>query len=368
LSGFKGGALNFLLEKTDADTDVVAIVDSDYQVESDWLKLLFFFSDPGLAVIQAPQDYRDKDSFFKELCYFEYKSFFNTGMVIRDHFNALILHGTMTLIRANVLRKLGWAEWCVCEDAELGLRVLIDKHKMKYVQISYGQGVMPDRFGDYKRQRARWVAGAIQILVRHSSSIFTLKTELSWRQKYQFFMGWAHWLVQPASLLTTLVVMLWSIIVLCLPTHDFDYPALVSVSLISAFILTLVAQALLYIRYSPDGRHGAMLSIIASQALNYIVAITVVRVLFSHPKNFVVTPKMAGHLRAPSFPMDCLGELVIFLIITALAGFIAFSETDKPYPALWALMLILRGIPYGLAALMSIFSQQQDPDLESDAR
>jgi hypothetical protein len=31
-------------------------------------------------------------------------------------------------------------------------------------------------------------------------------------------------------------------------------------------------------------------------------------------------------------------------------------------------MLILRGIPYGLAALMSIFSRQQDHDLESDAR
>jgi cellulose synthase/poly-beta-1,6-N-acetylglucosamine synthase-like glycosyltransferase len=45
-------------------------------------------------------------------------------MVTRNDRNAIIEHGTMTMVRTAVLREVGgWAEWSITEDAELGLRI-----------------------------------------------------------------------------------------------------------------------------------------------------------------------------------------------------------------------------------------------------
>ena len=60
LAGFKAGALNFALRKTAADAHIIAVIDSDYKVEPQWLKdLVPAFSHARTAIVQAPQDYRD---------------------------------------------------------------------------------------------------------------------------------------------------------------------------------------------------------------------------------------------------------------------------------------------------------------------
>lgn len=358
LEGFKSGALNFLLSKTDDDAEIIAVVDSDYNVQRDWLKLVYFFQDPEVAVVQAPQDYRDKDSLFKEICYYEYKSFFNTGMIIRENFNAIILHGTMTLIRKPILDELLWAEDCVCEDAELGLRILAKKYKMKFIAVSFGQGLMPDSFTDYKKQRSRWVSGAVQILSKHFSLIFLSRQGLSIQQRYQFIVGWAHWLIQPASVLLTTLLMIWTVIVIVLPVYHLTYPMLASLSSLSAFGIMLVIQHWLYIKHSPDGKRGAVLSILASQSLNYTVAKSVASTLFRKNKTFTITPKLVAKLRKKSLLHDCIGESLLFsgLVILSLSTLIFGKGTACQF--LWSAMLALRSLPFGLAVLMNILSDK----------
>ncbi len=63
------------------------------------------FQDERIAIVQAPQDYRDESqSAFKAMCYAEYRGFFHIGMITRNERNAIIQHGTMTLVRRNLLR------------------------------------------------------------------------------------------------------------------------------------------------------------------------------------------------------------------------------------------------------------------------
>src|SRR5579864_2731788 len=71
LAGFKAGALNFALERTAPDAVIVAVIDSDYVVDPRWLHdLTPSFQDARVAVVQAPQDYRDAaESAFKAMCY-----------------------------------------------------------------------------------------------------------------------------------------------------------------------------------------------------------------------------------------------------------------------------------------------------------
>ena len=95
------------------------------------------------------------------MCYAEYQGFFHIGMVTRNDRNAIIQHGTMTIVRRNTLEQVGgWAEWCITEDAELGLRVFEQGLEASYTSQSYGRGLIPDTFIDYKKQRYRWAYGA----------------------------------------------------------------------------------------------------------------------------------------------------------------------------------------------------------------
>ena len=112
VKGFKAGALNIALELTDPEATFIGVIDSDYQVSPDWLKTVVpAFADPQVALVQAPQDYRDADeSLLKKCCYEEYRGFFHVGMVERDEHNAIIQHGTMCMVRRTALvgsRRLG---------------------------------------------------------------------------------------------------------------------------------------------------------------------------------------------------------------------------------------------------------------------
>ena len=97
----------------------------------------------------------------------EFDGFFRIGMHHRNERNAIIQHGTMTLVRRTALERVGgWAEWCICEDAELGLRLMQAGHDVRYVDSVLGRGLTPSDFAAFKAQRFRWAFGAMQILKR----------------------------------------------------------------------------------------------------------------------------------------------------------------------------------------------------------
>jgi len=186
--GYKSGALNFALTQTAPDAEIIAIIDADYQVQPNYLsELVPYFTDPKLAFLQTPQDYRDyKGNPFLEACYDAYKYFFEVSMPSRNEHNAIIFCGTMGLIRKSVVQEIGgWDEWCITEDAEASLRILKLGYKSIYINQAYGHGVMPLNFEGLKKQRFPWCFGGIQVLRKHWESL----------------MPWAHW-VDPTNQLT----------------------------------------------------------------------------------------------------------------------------------------------------------------------
>ncbi|MDX2472731.1 MAG: glycosyltransferase, partial [Candidatus Krumholzibacteria bacterium] len=223
LAGFKAGALNFALGHTDPAAQIIAVVDSDYSVAPNWLRELApQFKDPRVGIVQAPQDYRDEvQNAFKAMCYAEYRGFFFIGMVTRNERNAIIQHGTMTLIRRSVLETIdGWSEWSITEDAELGLRIFEKGYEAAYISRSYGRGLMPDTFTDYKKQRYRWAYGAMQILRRHMPFLIAQKeSQLRYGQRYHFIAGWLPWLADGANFLFNVAALLWSLAMIVDPLH-----------------------------------------------------------------------------------------------------------------------------------------------------
>ena len=124
VQGFKAGALRIAMERTAADAEIIGIIDADYVVHPDWLKdLVPVFADPRVGLVQAPQEHRDGDrSLMHYIMNGEYAGFFDIGMVQRNEANAIIVHGTMCLIRRAAMDMAGgWSSDTICEDTDLGL-------------------------------------------------------------------------------------------------------------------------------------------------------------------------------------------------------------------------------------------------------
>ena len=145
LPGFKAGALRLALSHTAADAEIIGVLDADYVVQPDWLKdLVPLFAEPRVGLVQSPQDHRDGDrSVMHHAMNAEYAGFFDIGMVQRNEVNAIIVHGTMCLIRRAAIDAIGgWSSETIVEDADLGLTLLEHGWTAHYTNRRYGYGLL----------------------------------------------------------------------------------------------------------------------------------------------------------------------------------------------------------------------------------
>ena len=365
LAGFKGGALNYLIPHTAPDAEVIAVIDSDYCVDRNWLKhMVPHFADPKIAIVQSPQDYRDQnESTFKKLCYSEYKGFFHIGMVTRNDRDAIIQHGTMTMTRRSVLEELGWADWCICEDAELGLRVFEKGYSAAYSHNSYGKGLMPDTFIDFKKQRFRWAYGAIQIIKRHTSSLLLGKdTELTRGQRYHFLAGWLPWVADGMNIFFTVGALLWSAAMIIVPTRV-DPPLLIfAIPPLALFVFKVGKIIFLYRRAVGVNLKDAFCAALAGLALSHTIAKAVLYGFFTTSIPFFRTPKNADNHGFWVAISEAREEMFIMLLLWGAAlGIYLVQGLPSNDMRFWVVMLLVQSLPYLAALIMAFMSSLPKP-------
>ncbi|UXZ47400.1 glycosyltransferase [Pseudomonas soli] len=365
LAGFKGGALNYLIPHTAKDAEVIAVIDSDYCVDRNWLKhMVPHFADPKIAVVQSPQDYRDQhESAFKKLCYSEYKGFFHIGMVTRNDRDAIIQHGTMTMTRRSVLEELGWAEWCICEDAELGLRVFEKGLSAAYAHNSYGKGLMPDTFIDFKKQRFRWAYGAIQIIKHHAAALLRGKgSELTRGQRYHFLAGWLPWIADGMNIFFTVGALLWSAAMIIVP-HRVDPPLMMfAIPPLALFFFKVGKILFLYRRAVGVDLKDAFAAALAGLALSHTIAKAVLYGFFTSSMPFFRTPKNADSHGLLVAIAEAREELFIMLMLWGAAlGIYLMQGLPSSDMRFWVAMLLVQSLPYLAALVMALLSSLPKP-------
>jgi exo-beta-1,3-glucanase (GH17 family)/cellulose synthase/poly-beta-1,6-N-acetylglucosamine synthase-like glycosyltransferase len=373
LAGFKAGALNFALRQTSPDAEVVAVIDADYIVRPEWLRdLAPAFANPRTGVVQAPQDYRDAgENAFKAMSHAEYRGFFQIGMVTRNERNAIIQHGTMTMVRRSLMERLGWAEWCITEDAELGLRVFEAGFEATYVPTSYGRGVMPDSYLDYKKQRSRWAFGAMQIMRRHFGLLVRGQGEkLSSGQRYHFLAGWLPWLADGFNVVFTCAALVWSLAMITFPKHV--QPPLVIFSLLplSLFVFKLVKLLHLYRTRVGATFTQTVAAAIAGLSLSHTIGTAMLSGLVRTDRPFFRTPKKSQrHAFGQAFAAAREeAALMAGLWLSAFAvSRIPSLDGDLPGfmggPDLtvWVAVLLIQSLPYAASVLVSLVNALELP-------
>jgi hypothetical protein len=379
--GYKAGALNFALQQTDPAAEIVGVVDADYVVVSRWLKdLVAYFDDPKTAVVQCPQAHRTwSRQIFRRMMNYEYDGFFRIGMHHRNERNAIIQHGTMTLVRADALKSHGnWSEWCICEDAELGLRLMDAGYSTVYVDEVMGRGLTPDTFNAFKKQRRRWAQGAMQILKAHTRTLFG-RSNVDGGQRYHFVAGWFSWIGDALHLLFAFGAMAWTIGIVGAP-HLFSLPIqLFMIPLMVFFVCKALMGPLLYLRRVRCSLPDVLGSALAGMALSHGIAQGVFAGLWHKTAVFEITEKGAGDggqpaaadIGADGVPAEGVVQATpkaaakanagppwagvreeALLLIGLLSCVAAMAWTRLPNhleSAMWMTILVLQAVPYAAA-------------------
>lgn len=358
--GYKAGALNFALERTHPDAKIVGVVDADYVIDPNWLGATVpYFSDDSVGVVQAPQEHRGwEGNLFQRMENDEYSGFFRIGMVQRNEDNAIIQHGTMTLVSRQTLEDVGgWAEWCITEDAELGLRILNQGKKSVYLDHAFGHGLVPATLEAYKKQRFRWAYGGMRIIRRYWRELFGFEGNLTFKQRYQFVKGWLPWIGDGLHMLFTVLGVLWSI-KLCLDPRFTEFPAAVFIyPAMALVVLRLAGTFFTYHERVRIGNRRTFFAMIAGGALTHVIAKAVVQGLLFAGAPFYRTPKMERGLPVFRNIIAAWEELVLALLLYACAALVIWTYSAANHDAvLWSVALVTQTIPYICSLALAVIS------------
>lgn len=361
VQGFKAGALRIAMERTAADAEIIGIIDADYVVHPDWLKdLVPAFADPRVGLVQAPQEHRDGDrSLMHYIMNGEYAGFFDIGMVQRNEFNAIIVHGTMCLIRRAAMDKAGgWSSDTICEDTDLGLSIQQQGWLTHYTNVRYGEGLLPDTYEAFKKQRHRWAYGGFQIVKKHWRRFLPGASRLTPDQRREFSLGWLNWLgAESLGVVVAILNLIWVPIV---AFADIAIPdKILTLPIIASFVVSLVHFVALY-RLRVNIKAGQMLgAMIAAMSVQWTVSRAVAQGLITEHLAFARTSK--GGLSRMSIEFQAFWEAVIGVLLLIGAVVLVVTNGYKQVREIYifAGVLVLQSLPFLAAVSIAILENSR---------
>ncbi|KQW23026.1 glycosyl transferase family 2 [Afipia sp. Root123D2] len=360
VQGFKAGALKIAMERTAPDAEIIGIIDADYVVTPDWLKdLVPAFADPRVGLVQAPQDHRDGD---RSLMHYamngEYAGFFDIGMVQRNEVDAIIVHGTMCLIRRAAMDMAGgWAGDTICEDTDLGLAIIEQGWTTHYTNKRYGFGLLPDTYEAFKKQRHRWAYGGFQIVKKHWRRFLPGASRLTPDQRREFALGWLNWLgAESLGVVVAILNLIWVPVV---SFADIAIPdKILTLPIIASFFVSLIHFVALYRLRVPIKMGQLLGAMITAMSVQWTVSRAVANGLITEHLPFARTSK--GGLSLMSVEFQAFWEAVIgtLLIIGAIV-LVAFNVKEVREIYIFAGVLVLESLPFLSAVGIAILENSR---------
>ena len=355
LSGYKAGALRVALQHTAPDAEIIGSIDADYVVQPGWLKdLVPLFSDPRVGFVQSPQDHRDgSQSLMHTAMNAEYAGFFDIGMVQRNEVNAIVMHGTMSLIRRAALEDAGnWPTDTIVEDTDLGLHILERGWIAHYTNHRYGHGLLPDTYEAYKKQRQRWAFGGFQLVQKHWRHLLPGAPGLSHDQKREYAIGWLNWLgAETIGVVVALLNILWVPVVafanIAVPDRILTIPIIASTAVAVAHFVALYR---LRVRATPGQMVGA---VCAAMSVQWTVARAVGMGVIQEHVPFLRTAKGGVARKGPDFA--AFWEVVIGgLLIVGAFTLVMTNYKQVREINIFAFVLVVQSLPFLSAVALAL--------------
>jgi glucan 1,3-beta-glucosidase len=275
----------------------------------------------------------------------EYAGFFDIGMVQRNEANAIIVHGTMSLVRRVALESAGgWSSDTIVEDTDLGLSLLELGWQIHYTNRRYGHGLLPDTFEAYKKQRHRWAYGGFQIIRKHWREFLPWARRLTHEQKSKFSVGWLNWLgAESLGVVVAILNLIWVPVVAFLGIAIPD--KVLTLPILAAFVVSVAHFAVLYpVRVAVPVAQAAG-GMIAAMAMQWAVARAVGFGLVKEHLPFVRTAKGGGQKGPGAFP--ALFEAILAGLLILGAAIVLWTNYERVREIdLFGYVLLVQSLPF----------------------
>ncbi|XP_010937167.1 glucomannan 4-beta-mannosyltransferase 9 isoform X1 [Elaeis guineensis] len=194
--GYKAGALKEGMEHSYVQQcDFVAIFDSDFQPESDFLMraIPFLVYNPKIALVQARWDFVNSTECLmtriqKMTLDYHFKVEQEAGSSTFAFFG---FNGTAGVWRKSAIDEAGgWKDRTTVEDMDLAVRASLKGWKFVYVGDIKVRSELPSSFKAYRHQQHRWTCGAANLFRKVAIETVMTKEVSLWKKfhvLYSFF-------------------------------------------------------------------------------------------------------------------------------------------------------------------------------------
>jgi len=151
--------------------DYIVCLDADFQLAPSFTtRLTSFFSDQRIALVQAPQHFRNLDPVQRNLYSSsawteEQRFFFDVSLPSRDAWGNALCVGSCWAARRSVVEEMGgFPVNSIVEDVYFGYRVKSLGYETVYLNEKLATGLAAEDTPSYVGQRTRWCLGAMALL------------------------------------------------------------------------------------------------------------------------------------------------------------------------------------------------------------
>ena len=203
----KAGNINAALPRTRGE--LILILDADHVPQPQMLQAVVgHFEDDGLAYVQTPHEFYNRDSVqHVEHDDHDQSMFFHVVQPGRDDHGAAFWCGSGAVIRRAALEEVGGlATDTITEDFHTSLRIHRRGWRSRFHDEALVYGIAPHNLEQFLLQRHRWAAGNLATLRTADSPLRA--SRLTWRQRVCYGVGLAEVLtsLQRALLIVVLAV------------------------------------------------------------------------------------------------------------------------------------------------------------------
>ncbi|MBP6243035.1 MAG: beta-(1-3)-glucosyl transferase, partial [Chromatiaceae bacterium] len=230
-----------------------------------------------------------------------------------------------------------------------------------YIPFTYGRGLMPDSFSDFKKQRYRWAYGAVRILARHRRQFLgTVETKLDAGQRYHFAAGWLPWFADGFNMLFNLAALYWTVAMVMFELYVTPPYMTVAMIPLVLFAFKVTKSFFLYRRRVDATLRQSLAAALAGLALSHTISRAMLAGMFSDKLGFYRTPKLA---QAPALirALADAREEGFFVVAFWLGALLVTLRYDAYQLDLkiWVAVLLVQSIPYVASVLVSLISAMQ---------
>jgi hypothetical protein len=224
--------------------------------------------------------------------------------------------------------------------------------------VRYGQGLLPDTYEAFKKQRHRWAYGGLQIVKKHWRRFLPGASRLTPDQRREFSLGWLNWLgAESLGVVVAILNLIWVPIV---AFADIAIPdKILTLPIIASFIVSLAHFLALY-RLRVKIKAGQMLgAMIAAMSVQWTVSRAVAQGLITEHIAFARTSK--GGLSRMSIEFQAFWEAVIGVLLLVGATVLVVTNGYKQVREIYifAGVLVLQSLPFLAAVAIAVLENSR---------